>query len=145
MAACFDGNDTNTIDSAFEMFGVTGWVLAAKSGGADGDGAITYTDAPSNGNKTGSWGISGFAGAAQVVLTLKAGHFWGSFLLDSTSGNWATSKDLSHSSIYYIPGITNPDPDPNTPLPTPVPASLPLLLGGLGLFAIVAKRRRKTA
>ena len=148
-AACFSGNDTNTIDANFAQFASTNWVLAQKNDDAsNGDKAITFSTAPINGNQSGSWALNAFTGASQVVINLKAGNSWGAFLLDLTrpmplSGLWSSTKDLSHASIYYKRGIQPPPPPPPPPPAVPVPASMPLLL--LGLAGIGAIKRRKNS
>jgi len=139
-AECFSGNDTNTIVDAFTMFGKTGWVLSEKNDGPDGDGVITFTDAPSNGDKSGDWAIDALAGLDHIVITLKAGSGFGAFLLDLTTANpltgtWETGKGLSHASIYYN-GV--PDTSIN---PVPLPAAAWMLLAGLGGLVAIARRR----
>jgi hypothetical protein len=138
-AACISGqgsagNDTPTINSAYSLFGMTGWVLSQKNDGAEGDKVITFATAPVNGTKSGSWAVNSFAGLANVVLTLKAGDGFAAFLLDTNflSGKWWSTKNLSHASIYYN----------GTPSQVPLPAAGLLLagaLGGLGVFG--AKRK----
>jgi hypothetical protein len=133
-AACFTGNDTNLITSTFDIFGLTGWILADKNGSStDGDQSITFTSGVTNGTKLGSWEISSLGTAASVMVNLKAGNGWGSFLVGTTSGTWTSTKELSHASVYYRPG---------TPSPVPLPAAGWMLLAGLGGIA-AAKRRKK--
>ncbi len=46
---CFSGNDTNTINSSFVMFGTSGWVLADKNDDASsGDQSILFSTPPVN-------------------------------------------------------------------------------------------------
>jgi hypothetical protein len=135
-AECFTGNDTNDIDSSFEMFGMTGWILSDKNDGPEGDGVIEFTDAPSNGVNSGDWVIDTLAGLDDIVITLKAGNGFGAFLLDLTvsdplSGLWTSSKGLSHASIYYK----------GTPSKVPEPSIIALF--ALGLLGLGLARRRK--
>ena len=130
-------NDTNTIDADFSLFGKTGWVLSDKNDSAEGNGIIEFLTAPVNGTKSGSWAIDTLAGLTHVVITLKAGGGFGAFLLDLTvadplAGTWASTKDLSHASIYYN----------GTPATIPVPAAGFLLMGALGGLAALRRRRR---
>lgn len=137
-AECYSGNDTNTIDDAFEMFSMTGWVLADKNDDMNsGDQSIMFdgsvADNVANGTKGGDWAITSLA-ASKVVVTLKAGNQFGAFLVDSLTGTWSATKDLSHSSIYYIPGG-------GVGGQVPLPAAGWMLIAGLG--GIAAVRRRK--
>ena len=136
-AECFTGNDTNQIDSSFLMFGMTGWILSDKNDGPEGDGVIEFTDAPVNLTKSGDWEIDTLAGLDNIVITLKAGNGFGAFLLDliasdPLSGDWSSSKNLSHASIYY------------TGTPSKVPEPSIIALFALGLLGIGFARRRKT-
>ena len=133
-AQCFNGNDSNDIDSSTVINGSSGWILADKNDDTtSGDQTITFTTAPTNVTKSGSWGISGLASALKVMVNLKAGNGWGSFEVESTLGTWTSTKDLSHASIYYIAGTP-----PNV---VPLPAAGWMLIAGLG--AMGAMRRRK--
>jgi hypothetical protein len=130
-------NDTNTIDSSFSLFGKTGWVLSDKNDSSDGNGLIEFLTAPINGTKSGDWAIDTLAGLTHVVITLKAGGGFGAFLLDLTvenplAGTWASTKGLSHASIYYN----------GTPAPIPLPAAGFLMLGALGGLAALRRSRR---
>ncbi|MFN3614713.1 MAG: VPLPA-CTERM sorting domain-containing protein [Rubrimonas sp.] len=137
--ACFSGNDTNTINAAFTVFGLDGWTLAAKTDKpAAGNKQVTFTTAPVNGSKGGDWAISNPNAFGPLMITLKAGDGFAAFLLDSLAGTWSSTKGLSHASIYYRNGVTPPPP-----APVPLPASALLLIGGMG--GLVVLRRRKTA
>lgn len=145
-AFCASGNDTNTIDTSYSIFGTTGWLLAAKNDGAGGDGKVVFSTAPINGAASGSWAITAMPSVSSIFISLKASSSFGAFLLDLTdatpfAGTWATQKvsngngrDLSHASIYYKP--------------TDVPA-VPLPAGGLlllsGLAGLLVSRYRRAA
>ncbi|WP_323750952.1 PEP-CTERM sorting domain-containing protein [Marinobacter sp.] len=135
-SACFSGNDSNQIDASFSLFGMTGWMLADKNDGPDGDGTINFTTAPVNGAKSGNWAIDTLAGLDNIVITLKAGNGFGAFLLDLTvgdplSGTWFSGKGLSHASIYYQGEPMMKVPEPSI-----------LALMGLGLLGVGIARRR---
>lgn len=132
---CFNGNDTNQINASFSLFGMTGWKLSDKNDGPDGDDVISFTTAPTNGDKSGGWAIDTLAGLDNIVITLKAGNGFGAFLLDLTasdplSGTWSSGKGLSHASIYYKGE------------PTKVPEPSVLTLMSLGLLGLGIARRR---
>lgn len=143
-AECFSGNDSNQIDSSFEIFGKTGWVLAQKneesartsrrSSAPSSSSPISITSGLTNGTKSGSWEVSGWGGlgTGDVIITLKAGKGFGAFLVDtsSTTGSWTSSKDLSHASIYFRE-IT----------PVPLPAGGVLLLSALAGFGLFRRFR----
>jgi hypothetical protein len=135
-ASCFEGNDTNQVDSAFSMFERTGWSLASKTDGPDGSGALKFVSAPLTDTKAGTWSLPSSATNVLTVVTLKAGNAFAAFLLEPgvLSGTWSASKDLSHSSIYTVPG--------GGPAPVPLPAGLPLILVGTGALVLL---RRRTA
>jgi hypothetical protein len=135
-AECFTGNDTNDIDSSFEMFGMTGWMLSDESEDSSPGDPISFLTAPENGANSGDWVIDTLAGLDDIVITLKAGNGFGAFLLDLTvsdplSGLWTSSKGLSHASIYYK----------GTPSKVPEPSIIALF--ALGLLGLGFARRRK--
>ena len=141
-AACFDGNNNNTIDTNFLVFGQIGWILAANSNDSGGDHALSI-DSPVPVSDQTMWSILNPLGYSQIFVTFKQANFFAAFLLDATqflSGTWGTLgpgrsiDDLSHASIYY-----RGEP---TPSPVPVPAAGLLLLGGIAaLFGLRRKRR----
>jgi len=139
-AACFAGNDNNVIakDPNFVLFGQSGWLLADKNDDNTVGSPITFLDAPANGDKSGTWQISGWAAQSynNLVITLKAGNGFGAFLLDenTTSGTWASTKGLSHASIFYQ----------NTPLTTmPLPAGAWLLISGFAGMGLARRFKNK--
>lgn len=140
-AECFSGNDTNTIDANFLLFGETGWTLADKNDDANsGDGSILFTSVgPDNGQESGNWGITAPAVGFDVVITLVAGNNFGAFLIDldeGLTGMWTASRDLSHASIYYRDGGGTIDP-------IPLPAAAWLLLSGIGGLGAMGWRKRR--
>ena len=141
-AACFSGNNNNTINSGFSVFGNTGWVLAGDSGDLSGDQSLAFgSSTPAPGQTL--WSLLNPSGFSQIFITFKQANFFGAFLLDPTkalSGTWGTAgpgrsiNDLSHASVYYR----------GTPSPVPLPAGGVLLAGGLmALFGL--RRNRKAA
>jgi hypothetical protein len=132
---CVSGkNDTNTIGAEYALFGHTGWKLAQKTDGHDGDGKVVFTIAPENDTKSGTWKIGDYTGLEKAMITLKAGNGFAAFLLDvkDLAGTWTSSKGLSHASVYYK----------GNPAPIPLPAAAWLLIGGMGALAATARRRK---
>ena len=134
-------NDSNTIDSSYDIFGMTGWTLAAKAGDeSGGDGNVSFVAGPTNFGSP-NWSLSNPNNYSEIFITLKQANSFASFLLDTTmalSGLWSTSgpgnslQGLSHASVYYRG---------TPPSVVPLPAGVVLMLtalGGLGLA-----RRRK--
>lgn len=135
---CVGGkNDTNTINAGYELFGHTGWILAQKTDGPEGDGKVTFAIAPENDTRAGTWKIGQYTGLEKAMVTLKAGNGFAAFLLDvkDLAGTWSSSKGLSHASIYYK----------GNPAPIPLPAAAWLLIGGIGALAATARRRKAAA
>lgn len=135
--ACFSGNDTNSINAAFTVFGLNSWLLAAKTDNpGDGDKKLTFSTAPVDGSKGGDWAILNPSAFGPIMITLKAGDGFAAFLIDSMSGEWTSTKDLSHASIYYQNTVTPPLN------PVPLPASALLLIGAMGGFAVLRRRSK---
>ncbi len=108
------------------VFGLDGWTLAYKvDPGIDGDGEIVLNPGhPGVGSNGGNWSVDTFNGYLDVVVALKAGNGFDLYKVDTDflSGEWTTSKGLSHFSIWYTGDQMSQ---------VPLPASGLLLLGGL--------------
>lgn len=129
-------NDSETTVAG--LFGITDWSLATKNDDGSGDGKLSFTVAPVNDDYSGTWEISNLDNYSSVMMVLKAGRTFGAFLLTAAefmAGDWATSRELSHASVYY-----GGEP---TPAPVPLPATALLLLGGLGGMATMRLRKKR--
>lgn len=142
---CETGNDTNTIDSDYVMFGKSGWVLQDKTDEEkDGNLEIDITQGVINRNIDsidfnwgGTWDVSGSGMPQHIVITLKQATGFAAFLLTSNGvpqeGMWGTDGgSLSHASVYTV-GVV------------PLPASSLLLLGVVGAGGIAAWRKKRQA
>jgi hypothetical protein len=151
-AGCQAFEDTSDPDPAdFDgLFGYDDWVELAKIDANDidgnsSDGGFTFTS--TDGNKTGTWSVTGYTGP--LVIVLKDGNQAPAptllYLLDGTSGTWSspwvnsnTGESVASLSNVQLWGLEVRPP------PIPVPAAGILLvtaLGGLGFLA----RRKATA
>ena len=124
------------------LFGTNTWTETAKinsPGLLDGILSMTYD----NGNTSGTWSVSSWAGIGSAMLVVKAGNEFIAYLLDltaGTSGIWTTQglvnnnnelRKISHLTLYTTPAIP----------PVPVPAAGLLLIGALGGLAALRRRR----
>lgn len=139
VACVSNANDSNTIDSSYSIFGMTGWTLAAKAGDeSGGDGNVSFGDTPVSGGSS-SWSLLNPNGYSNIFITLKQGQSFAAFWLDTTealSGFWSTSgparssQGLSHVSVYY-----------QGPSVVPLPAAGLMLLTALGGLAFARRRK----
>ncbi|MFO1089316.1 MAG: hypothetical protein U1E46_07015 [Hyphomicrobiales bacterium] len=137
-AFCSTGNDLNTIDSSYTLFGQTGWILGDSTGGV-GDNAVKFTQngAPVSGAQSGTWAITGLANS--IVVVLKQANSFAAFLVSSTSGTWSVTGPgdsvnvISHASVYYNGSVI--------PLP-PAALLFGTALAGVGAMS---RKRRKSA
>lgn len=154
----YAGNDSNSnLDGIFSS---NGWAELAKVNSSAGtDGFLTVTAASDKKSGTWSWtATGGWAPYTKVMAVLKGGPTFSAYLLNltSTSGNWNTQgiatgggkagPDLSHFSLYWATkdsGTGGGGGGGTTPVP--LPAGLPLMLGGFGLMALIARRKARKA
>lgn len=136
--------NVNTVNGG--LFGFTNWTLNSRyedTGTYSTVGLLTGTGAA---KKSGTWSVSSWKGIGAAMLVVKGGNGFASYLLDLTaglSGGWSMAAvlnnggkipDMSHISLYTVPGA---------PAAVPVPAAGLLLVGALGGLAAVRSRKRK--
>jgi len=118
--------------------------LAFKSTGFNlvkekGDDTVTF-DTFDSSTVPGTWELNVFpSNVDKIVIGIKQGTTYAGFLVDTTSGTWATGNDstrlkseYSHVDIWYT----------TTMAVVPLPATLPLLAFGVGAFGLVRRRRK---
>ena len=127
--------------------GFTDWASIEKdnigAGGED-DGLLQIT---LTSDAAGTWRYTGTNGFTEVLLLVKFGNSFSTFLVNGTANTWynwsivpGRQNGLSHMEIFgRNPGQGDDDDDDDTDLPEP--GSLALL--GLGLMGLGASRRRR--
>lgn len=153
--ACGVGNDSvSALGAITGVFAAPpAWTLAFKTDSSVGGthpltGSFTGTGLSLERSREGSWTISSFPVLTQIAIVLKAGNNFAAFLLTpfGTTGNWTTSRNLSHASIYYrscaAGALACGEPPPPPPPPVPLPAAGWMLLAGLGGLAALRRRRK---
>lgn len=138
-AACFSGNDKNTVPGG-TYFGISNWLLGgATDGGGTGVASISVlgVGAPT-GNET--WSVSGNV-YQYMMIALKQANSFALFRLDTSeglAGLWGTlgpggSVDgLSHASIWYAGNLAA----------VPLPAGVLLLGSALAALGFIGRRRK---
>jgi hypothetical protein len=122
------GLNTNTYFSS-ENFAVTGNPFSQNEGGLD-DGVINFDQ-----NLTGSFVLglkqgNGFSLYLFNASTVAGGI--GSIIYDTNGVKTNSGNDLSHAGFFGTPNIA----------PVPEPETYGMLLAGLGLIGVVARRRK---
>ena len=161
-------NDSETVVNGLNIFGYNNWDEIAKVENASGTDGILRTTVNDD-DKSGDWfaDLSAYATGFEIMAVLKASTGFAAYLLSdalvgdaNASGTWSTAAlstasdnqpGLSHFTLYAYActdndptcgggGVTPPDPSP-----VPLPAGMPLLLGALGVMAIVRRKTAKSA
>lgn len=149
-----NGN-TSGFDSAFASYGSGSWSLLDKLDGNSGlntPGVLTFTFGPTSGNN-GGWSVTNTSLTSSVTLDLAfamhAGNQGGAWLFDNQTilpgqtlnGTWGINwtvgqgnhPDFSNLTLFARDTVMAPVPEPET---------YGMLLAGLGVLGMVARRRK---
>jgi hypothetical protein len=133
---CQSGNSTGGPNSPIGQLGWTDSYEYNPQNGYSGSGSVELVVDQN------TWSLTNPDGYGKLGVSIKQGNGFAFFELDlnkALSGMWATGNDpyptgtgLSHMNAWYMGDPVNQ---------IPVPASLPLLLGALGIGGFLARRK----
>ena len=148
----YTGNDKNLVgpgSTDAQPFGISDWTLAWSSDDGQVANQPDFGLAGDFVGTDGTWSVNSFLNYSQIMIVLKAGPDFASYLIDvaSTSGLWTTDGVLentngtpfavSHISFYFAG-------TPST-APVPLPAALPLFLSGIAAAAYGRRKKKMSA